>query len=268
MTKEQRAVKVFAIILATLIIVSIFSAVVSGVSFIASFFTPYKDINGQLEDVDLSNLDLDDIENISIDLPVADLEIYTGKSFKIEKNASRIRTRISNKTLYIDEKRRFLFHGYDGKIVLYIPEEKKISNLRIDHGTGKMNIKGVEAQFLKIDQGTGSINIEDSLYNHANLDGGVGQINVKNSTIYDLDLDTGIGSVYIEGRLLGKTKIDGGVGSIKLSIDGDKKDYTIAVDNGLGTVSVDGEHLSGKVGSGPNSLDIDGGVGSIIVNFK
>ena len=86
----------------------------------------------------------------------------------------------------------------------------------------------------------------------------------------NIDFDLGVGKIDITGSLLGSTKIDSGVGSTNVNIIGSKDDYKIDVDKGLGSINVDGESLKDNTsyGNGVNTIDIDGGVGSITINFN
>ncbi|MBQ9839934.1 MAG: hypothetical protein IJO56_10670, partial [Oscillospiraceae bacterium] len=51
---------------------------------------------------------------------------------------------------------------------------------------------------------------------------------------------------------------------------GSKEDYKLELEKGLGNISIDGVNVSdyGSSGNGTNKVEINGGVGSINVEFK
>ena len=64
--------------------------------------------------------------------------------------------------------------------------------------------------------------------------------------------------------------MDLGVGESNITLIGSKEDYKLDLEKGLGNISVDGANVSdyGSSGNGTNKVEINGGVGSINVEFK
>ena len=83
-------------------------------------------------------------------------------------------------------------------------------------------------------------------------------------------MNIGVGKVSLVSKLTGNNKIDSGVGKMNLYLIGTLDDYKISIDKGIGTAKIDGENVKddSTYGTGINSLDIDGGIGSIDIEFK
>ncbi len=265
MTNEQKIVKVFAIVLAVFICISIFSAVLSGIGLLFSFGDYDREGNTATETIDTR-----EIEKLEIDMAATSLVIERGADFKIEKMNIKndVNVKVSGTTLKVIEKHAHFWNNNNGTIVIRIPTYIELDKVKIDMGAGKVTISNLEAQSLDIDQGVGTLDIESSRFDEAEIDGGVGKMHIEDSTFYNFDLSSGMGSVDIEALFLGKTKIEGGVGSIDLRIRGSKRDFTIITEKGIGSITVDGDQINSREGDGPNLLDIESGIGSIKINFN
>lgn len=67
----------------------------------------------------------------------------------------------------------------------------------------------------------------------------------------------------------GNSKINAGIGSLELNVLGSKNDYVIKANKGIGNILIDGLNVSDNYtyGNGEDTLNIEGGIGSINVNF-
>ena len=83
-------------------------------------------------------------------------------------------------------------------------------------------------------------------------------------------MEMGVGELNLTSRLQGNCNLDMGVGKSNITLVGERDDYSINVEKGLGGVSVDGNKLTdfGSIGKGACALDINGGVGAINIRFK
>ena len=123
---------------------------------------------------------------------------------------------------------------------------------------------------LNLNLGAGSVNIDNLMvFNSASIDGGAGETVIKNSDINNLELDMGIGRFSITATIPGNSDIDHGVGEAIINLLGDAVEYQIDISKGLGSVSVDGKNINNNsiIGNGMNKIDLDCGVGSVVVNF-
>lgn len=85
----------------------------------------------------------------------------------------------------------------------------------------------------------------------------------------NLKLDMGIGEVDMRSVLTGDCKIDIGVGELNLDLLGTSKDYSVALDKGIGDALLDGRKMQDDeiYGTGDTAIEIDGGVGAVKIEF-
>ena len=80
----------------------------------------------------------------------------------------------------------------------------------------------------------------------------------------------GVGEAIISSEIGNDTKIDAGVGNFTFNIFGNKDDYKITVDKGIGDVSIDNTLVSdnSKIGNGSKNISVNGGICNVSINFK
>lgn len=66
------------------------------------------------------------------------------------------------------------------------------------------------------------------------------------------------------------TKIDSGVGELNINLTGDKDNYEISTNTGIGSIYLNGEKCQNnqKYGSGNTKIEINGGIGSTNIIIK
>lgn len=177
-----------------------------------------------------------------------------------------------NQKLKIEEKNHKWFSKYnDSEIIVYIPEDMKFDEVNIETGAGKINIEDLYTQNLDMSLGAGETYIKHLVVtNNTNIDGGAGKFTIESGKINNLDFDMGVGETTILSEITGDNEIDSGVGSLKINIIGNREDYKIKVNKGIGSIKVNGEETASEqiIGNGKHKIDIDGGVGSIVVDFS
>ncbi|MBQ9112527.1 MAG: DUF4097 family beta strand repeat protein [Clostridia bacterium] len=268
MTTAQKVIKYLAIAFAMLLIASVFSGIVSGVASVVGFLTGYPNEDS----VDITEHDLSDesISRLDIDVAATNLTIQPGETLKVYVTGNRVSVRVSGETLRIEEKSTF-FHSTTSCTVNVTLPVSELERADISTGAGTLHIEGLSAKVLDLDLGAGdtvlkNINISDQ----ADIDGGAGKLDIDASEISELDLDMGVGSVNISAALLGESEIDCGVGQLKLELTGEKSDYSIDIDKGIGDVKVDGESVrdGAEIGNGHREVNISSGVGDVEVKFN
>lgn len=273
MTSFQKGIKIFALTLGILITVSICTSLLGLVGLFSSFddYDIYHD--HYKGDNNYNNTEtLDDFRNITsldIDLSSTQLEIYEADEFKIEKHGVKEEIRVSNhngKVTILERNKTFWKFHSGGTIVVFVP--KKMDNIDIKVDAGKITLEGIEAEYFDLDQGAGKAQIVRCNFENTDIDGGAGKIEIKDSTVNNLDLDSGVGSVDIKARILGNSEIDADVGSLRLTLLGNKEEYMIRAKKGLGSIRIEGENGEGTYGHGENIINIEGGIGSISVDFR
>lgn len=257
MNTTQKVIKTFAICLAALIILSIINGVAHLVTSAFSFNN----------DVNINETYNSDINNIKIDVGTTNMVIKYGDTFSItaENVSKEFKIKEEGNTLVIKEKNITIFgNKKSSHTTITIPND--LNNLSIDIGAGKLELSDITSNNFSLNQGAGKVVITNLISNNTTIDGGTGELHITSSKLQNLDLDLGAGKCYYNGILLGNNKIDQGVGELILDLY--REDYTIKASKGLGSITINGESYSKDVtvGEGTNIIDIDGGVGSIIIN--
>ena len=135
----------------------------------------------------------------------------------------------------------------------------------------KLNIDKISTKNLDLELGAGKVDINQLIVlKDTEIEGGAGKITIKDGDIHNLDLEMGIGSLSLTSKLTGNNHIDAGVGEINLNLLGTMNDYNISLDKGIGSATLAGNSMDDNTqyGTGSNKIDIDGGVGSISIDFK
>ena len=266
MSNFQKAIKVFALCLAGFIILNI----ISGVLWFLSLFANIGFKSESRED--FSEV-YQGITKLDVDLARSKLELKEGSAFKVEIKNAHDHLKISEKNgiLKIKEKNFWLWNTHaSSRITVYVPKNINLNTIRIDAGAGTIYMDQINSDILDINQGAGILTITNCKFLKTNIDGGVGEIKVTSSLLNQLDLEAGASKMNIEAQISGASKIECGVGTVFLSLLGNEKDYRISVEKGLGNILINHKEYKNNIvyGNGKNILKIEGGVGSIDVQFK
>lgn len=271
MTSAQKVIKYLAIAFAIFLIVSIFSSIMFGFSTAFGIFTNNKDSN-ILENLKDLNIEGDDISILNIDIAYANLIIKKGDTLKAETNNKYINYNQDGNKIVIKEKKHSWFTKKNkSDLIIYIPEDFSFDGVSIDAGAGKLEIDNISTKILNLEFGAGKATINNlNVDGYANIDGGAGEISILDGSINDLDLDVGVGKFTLISKLTGNNKIDAGVGELNITLFGSINDYQLSVEKGIGSARLDGSDIKNEktYGTGGNIINIDGGVGSININFK
>lgn len=263
MTKKQKVVKILAIFLAISIISSILSVIVS-------FFTGISSIFIDTRDLTTYSKEYSNIERIKIDNLNTFITIKEGSSFKVDaiNVDKKLKVKLVNNTLKIEEN-RIGINNTDSKLIITIPKNIELSDINISDSASKILIMDINVSSFEIEQGIGMLEINNSYIKNASIDGGIGEIDVTNTKFYNLELDSGIGDINMNANIMGNSEIGCGIGNIDINLIGDKKDYSIDIEKGIGSVKLNNKKIKNNTtyGKGINKLDIDGGIGSINISF-
>ncbi len=269
MTTWQKILKYIVAAFACFLCLSIVGGIISVISVFSGVFgIKNKEVRDMTEYPVIS-----DITKVKIDTGTMNFSVKISNDFRIETNNEDIIIKENNGELKIYEENRFLFGGLRSaeiKLCIYIPSDKVFEQFCFDGGTGNVDIEGLSADRVDFDFGTGDVNINNlNTASEAKINGGTGKITVHNSRLANADIDMGVGEMNLTGEFYGKSRMDLGVGAVRINLMGNKEDYCINVEKGLGSVAIDGQKMSdGSVyGNGDNKIKLDGGVGAIRVNF-
>lgn len=271
MNAFQKVIKIFAICLAIFIIVNIISGILFGLSIITNI--GFVDTNVNSIEVENFSETYENIDKINIEVTTSNIVIKQGNEFKVEANnlSNKFSSKLENGNLKIKEGKMWLGNNdYSGLITIYIPSDIILDKLKIDSGAGKIEISDISVDEFDIDHGAGFLEISNSEFNKTDIDGGAGEIRIIDSVLNDLKMDAGVGKITVESEITGNSKIECGIGEMNISLLGDEDDYSITAEKGIGNIKINNKnHDTDTVyGSGKNKLRIEGGVGSISVDFE
>lgn len=263
MNGAQRAIKWFAIALAVMIIGAIISVVTGAIWVLGYVFgngysteiVEMGPVAGWQEQATVTVLD--------IELKAANLQIKTGAELKVETNSERVKSEWQGETLKIsDEEFRWFFNQAGYEVVVYLPGNLALNEVKIDAGAGRVQIERLAAERVELSLGAGKVEIGYlQATESAKISGGAGQTDVWNGAINDLDFDMGVGKTSLRSKLSGEAKIHAGVGKLDLTLVGEADDYRVTFDQGIGSLKQDGISLDNA--EGKNLVEIDGGVGAV-----
>ncbi len=265
MTSTQKAIKMFALIFGTFLTISICGMILNILFSLMNWSNIFK--NNDASDI-ITEQTYKNIKNVTLDLKATSLEIVKGPEFKIEQlnNEDNMSIKTKDSSLYITEKSKLFWKNRKSKIKIFL--NNTLNNLDIEMGAGTIFLEDITSNELHLELGAGSTKLDNVRFMETEIEGGAGKIEMDNVSLNNLDLQAGVGSTNIEGEITGNSEIECGVGSVKLSLIGSLEDYTIKTEKGIGSINIDGSSSEGTVGNGPNKLFIEGGVGSINLNFK
>lgn len=277
MTTAQKVIKYLALSFAIFLIVTIISGILgalyalSGVLGLQKEDKTIKDetIKGEMSMINFEN---SDVATLDIDVAFTNLIIKKGDILIAETNNKDINCKQNNQNLQIKEKQHSLFSGNDkGDLVVYIPENLEFEKVKINAGAGKIQIENINTENLYLELGAGETTIEKlNVTDDCKIESGAGKVSILSGNINELNLDMGVGKFEVTSAITGNSKINAGIGNLELNIQGDKENYTIKADKGIGSIKIDGKEVADDVtyGNGENTIKIDGGIGSINVDFE
>ena len=267
------AVVLAAIFLGVFTIGGIFGAVEIIDEFVDSSIEENSTVNtavGDMKSYEISS----DIYELDIEIGAADLKIEQGESFLVESNLKNLTVTERQGCLSvkeITEDKFYVANSYeDAALTIYIPEEAEFKEVELSCGAGRLTIDRLCSESLEFELGAGDVSIgELTATKYADIQGGAGRITISGGMLRNLDLEMGVGQMNLVSALTGDCELQSGLGEANITLIGNKDDYRLRVEKGLGSISVDGENLSdGKlIGNGENRVNIEGGIGAINIHF-
>lgn len=272
MTSAQKIIKYLALCLAAFLVFLIISSLLGVLFSITKILGIQKDNEVIMDKMSTVNFKTDDISSLDINLLFTNLIIKQGDTLYVETNNEKVHFDEENNSLKIKEdSRSWLSQNNKGDLILYLPENSQFKTVKIQAGAGKIQIENLKTDTLSLELGAGETSIQKlNVLENCKIESGAGKVSLLDGRIKNLDLDLGVGKFELTSSLLGSNKINAGIGSLELNLLGNKKDYLIKADKGIGTIHVDEVIVSddSTVGTGENTIKIDGGIGNIDVSFR
>lgn len=212
-----------------------------------------------------------EIQSLEIRVNAVDLEIRQSDAFSVESNLKYLTVSEENGVLKIVEETKVGVTYNVPKLTLYVPSSTVFESASITTGAAKLTADTFTSKSLHLQLGAGDVRIESlNATSKAVIEGGAGKITVNGGTLKDLDLEMGVGELNLASVLLGDSDLTLGVGESNLTLIGNRDDYKVDIEKGLGSITVDGKSVTdfGSSGNGQNDVNIIGGVGNINVVFS
>lgn len=273
MTMLQKIIKYFALALAAFLIFSIISGILGGLYFFTGVLGLQKHHSETIKnEMSAVSFEESNINSLDIDVAFTNLIIKSGESLKIETNNENINYQQNDLNLQVKEKaHNWFFKNNKGDLIVYIPDGLEFEKVKINAGAGKIQIENINTKKLSLELGTGETTIEKlNVVDNCKIESGAGKVDIYSGKINNLNLDIGVGKFKLTSSIIGNSKINAGIGNLELNIQGNKEDYKIKADKGIGTIKIDGKNVEDnyEYGDGENEVKIEGGIGSISVDFK
>lgn len=269
MTQFQKVIKYLALALAFIIIINIATAVFSGLYALSNIYGDDNVKTSQKEET--YNFNIKKINKLDVDVKFTELVIKEGTKLRVETDNKYIKVKEYNGELEIEEESHGLFSKVNTTTTIYIPKDVKFNDISISTGAGKIKIDSLNAKYLDFDIGAGKTDIDKlNVSSKAEIDGGAGKLTISSGTINNLELNMGVGKTTITSKLTGRSEIDSGVGELNINILDTIENYEVRASKGIGSIKLDDESIKDNqtYGNGENRIIINGGVGSININFN
>ena len=270
MTTFQKVIKYLAIAFAIFLIVTIIGGILSAIGLFGGFFTG----DAVTEDMQTYSVNTG-IRILDIEINAADLYIKEGEAFSVESNLKNLKVDDNNGRLTIKDltkNKRFGGYSYENAVLtIYVPVGTVFENVNLTTGAGRLTVDNLFAETIDFELGAGEVTIGSLVATKsADIEGGAGRITVSGGVLKNLDMDMGVGELNLTSAFSGECKLDMGIGESNITLIGNKDDYKLDLEKGLGSITVDGKDVSdfGSSGNETNKVDISGGIGAINVRFE
>lgn len=266
MNTTQKVIKYLALAFAIFLCIGIISSICGALGLAFHIFHGH-DVVGNMRDYAIHG----EITELKVDLSAAELYIQRGDTFLVQSNHEYLSVKEDDGTLNISEKRILLSFSKTAQVTIFVPEDVTFDTVKIDTGAGNVQLQALSTDELELDLGAGKTVIDDlTVYDEAEIGGGAGKLTITNSHLNGVHLDMGAGKLELTAAMTGDSSIDCGVGAVELTLLGRESEYQIELDKGIGSATLEGKSMQDDhiYGSGDNYLEIDGGVGSVQIQFQ
>jgi len=266
MTTFQKVIKYLAFAFAIFLTISIIGGILSMFGLFGGFF------DGDAVTKDIKTYAVSsEVQSLEVKINAADLTIKQGESFSVESNLKYLTVEDKNGVLTIKETKKFIRTYTGAVLILYIPADTVFEKANIITGAGRLTVDSLSASTMNFELGASEVTIDTLVAaSDIGIEGGAGKITISGGALHNLDLNMGVGQLNLTSALTGESDFDLGVGESNITVIGNKDDYKLDIEKGLGNITVDGTSTSNIKGQGDgnNSIEVSGGVGAINLNFQ
>ena len=275
MTAVQKVIKYLALAFAIFLTVTIIGSILSAVGLLGGLFSDddagWGDVIGETKTYTVTSK----VSDLNIQINAADFYIKEGSGFSVESNLKNLEVDEKNGCLTLKDLTKIKLNGsntYENAVLtIYVPAGTVFDHVNIKTGAGRFTVDILSAETIGFELGAGDVTINKLIATtSADIEGGAGRITITDGALKELDLDMGVGQLNLTSALTGSCQLDLGVGESNITLIGSKEEYTLDLEKGLGSISIDGKNVSdyGSSGNGTNKVEINGGVGTINVVFR
>lgn len=209
------------------------------------------------------------VHSLDIEISAADFTIIYGDRFFVESNLKYLSVSEANGILRIADKTKSGVNYADAKLTLCLPQDIVFNSVEIATGAANLTADTLSANDLELELGAGNVEFGClNAYKDAEIEGGAGKITVRDGTLNDLSLTLGMGKLELTAALPGESNLTLGVGEADLTLIGSQDDYTLDIEEGIGSITIDRSSGSGNIGIAQHRVEIEGGIGSTNIAFR
>lgn len=266
MNATQKAIKYLAIALAVLLIVSIVNGIVGILRAFDYFFSNDTDT----KDATVYTVS-SAIHTVEMEIGGAEVRIEQGDSFSVVSNLKGLTVKENRGVLTVKEKKLAAKISHGAFVTLYLPADTVLEHTDITTGAGSLTVEHLKTETLRWVLGAGMAEADClTVTRSAEIHGGAGKITVLDGSIHHLDLEMGIGQLNLRAALPGEAELSLGIGESNITVIGEKDDYRLDIEKGLGEITLDGVSVGNveKYGDGDDRIEIQGGIGSVNLSFE
>lgn len=271
MTAFQKVIKYLAIAFAIYLIIMIVGVIFSLFAVIIGLEKWSNSSNQEIVEHNIT--EYSNVEKLDIKLGVCRLEIKEASQIKVETSdvTDKFKCELKNGTLKIEDNKMNtnIFNNKVPEVTIYIPRNYKFNEIDLELGVNNSNIYELIGKDISIEFGVGKARIDSLNGEKVEINGGAGETKIDNVNIEHLDLEAGIGSIVINGKILNNSEIVSGIGRLEVNLVGEKDNYELRLERGIGNLEVDGEKVreDENIGNGTIKIRIEAGIGETEINF-
>ena len=271
MTAFQKVIKYLAIAFAIYLIIMIVGVIFSLFAVIIGLEKWSNSSNQEIVEHNIT--EYSNVEKLDIKLGVCRLEIKEASQIKVETSdvTDKFKCELKNGTLKIEDNKMNtnIFNNKVPEVTIYIPRNYKFNEIDLELGVNNSNIYELSGKDISIEFGVGKARIDSLNGEKVEINGGAGETKIDNVNIEHLDLEAAIGSIVINGKILNNSEIVSGIGRLEVNLVGEKDNYELRLERGIGNLEVDGEKVreDENIGNGTIKIIIEAGIGETEINF-
>ncbi len=279
MTNFQKIIKYGAIAFAIYLCITIIGMIVFGITILFGIGTGMEIFQNYTEDTAMITKweqEYTNITNLDIDLSVCQLKIKKGNTLKVDVSnvSDEFKCEAKQNKLEIKDTkviRNFWgIHDTKSEVTIYIPETIILEEINMKTGVNETEIEYLNAENMRLEIGIGKCNIKELSAQYAKIKLGAGETVIHKAEMERLKLEGGIGKLAFKSKITEKAEIHCGIGKMELGLIGEKEDYQIKAETGLGNFKVAGQKVSDEsvIGSGDAIIEVEAGIGEMTIEFE